>query len=353
MRGIDHIVFLTILSERMILSYKNKILTLSALCGALLIAFILTIVFDPENSAARGAFWTALDPKFKDKVNLIRLDGEDKVQLIRNNGRWFVNFEDSLYPARQNKVDDMINVLSRRGSYPVRSRSEVAQEKLMLTEAEAQRIIINDGDDNTLLDVLVGAPDATLKEIYIRLSGNKEIRSGKDVFSPLFVSRQGWYDLRLFPDHEAEGLTVSSVQRVVAQPPALEVLNASIDGEDASSIPIAEAYTLIRDGNGWKLEDSGEIMDSLAVEAYIRRIIDFEANDFTSALRANDPAFTQPSASSGRLVLETGDGKRRIITIGPVFADKYGAAVSGSPYVYLLADWQLARLFDKLPLATK
>jgi hypothetical protein len=331
-------------------AYKNKILILLALCGALLLAYILTFVFDPENSAERQSLWTVLDPKFKDEILQIELDGEEKVELRRDKGRWFVNFEDNLYPARQDKISDMLNTLSQRAAYPIRSRSEAAQEKLLLTGGEAGRIQINGGDGNVLLDLLVGAPDATQKEVYIRLAGSKDIRSGADIFSPLFGSRQSWYDLRLFPEHDAEGLTVNSVQRVIAQAP--RETPSVYTGEDAPDILPTESYTLVRSGNGWQIENSDEPVDAQSAEAYVRGILNCEANDFTSALKANDSAFTASSEIAGRLILETGDGLRRIISIGPMFADKRCAAVSGSPYVYLLMEWQLKRLFEK-PLAIK
>jgi hypothetical protein len=334
----------------MVSAYKNKIFILLALCGALLLAYILTFVFDPENFAARQSFWTALDPKLKNEAWQIELDGEEKVELRRDKGRWFVNFEDALYPARQDKVDDILNTLSQRAAYPVRSRSEAAQEKLLLTDGEAQRIRISGEGGDVLLDLFVGAPDATLKDVYIRLSGSKEIRSGADVFSPFFGSKQSWYDLRLFPEQAAEGLTASSVQRVMAIPPR-ESMSAAAEGDVQDALP-TEAYTLVRAGGGWKIENSDETLDSQSVDTYIRRILNCEADDFTSALRANDPAFTLSSEFAGRLVLETGDGLRRIISIGPSFADRRSAAVSGSSYVYLLMGWQLNQLFEK-PLAIK
>ncbi|MDR0409663.1 MAG: DUF4340 domain-containing protein [Spirochaetaceae bacterium] len=330
---------------------KNKIFVLSVLCGALLLAYVLTFIFNPEISAARGSFWAALAPGAKDAAQRIELSGEEKVELIRKNGRWFVNFEDSLYPARQTKVNDMLDALSQRAPYPIRSRSEAAQEKLLLTAGEAQRIVISGENDSPLLDLLVGASDVTLKDVYIRLSDSKEIRSGSDVFSSFFGSRQSWYDLRLFPEHDAEGLTLSSVQRVIALPPPPEILSVAPDGEDMPTDYSLEAYTLVREEGGWKIEGSGEEADTRSVEAYIRGILDCEANDFASAFSANDEAFT--TSPAGRLVLEINDGSRRVVTIGPSFADKRAAAISGSPYVYLLMEWQLSRLFQSPPLATK
>jgi hypothetical protein len=317
--------------------YKNKVILLSSLCGAFLAAYILTFAFDPENSAARKALWTPLDPKLKELARQIELDGDEKTLLVEKNGRWFVSFEDALYPALNDKVLDMLDTLSTRGSYAVRSRSESAQEKLSLSAGTARRIVVSGEEGNTLLTLLVGSQDATQKYVYIRLADKNEIRSGDDVFSPLFVNRQSWYDLSLFPNRDADGLTVSSVQRLTVKP-----AETALGADDVFP---AEAYTLSRSDGGWIFEASGEDADIQGVESYIRGIISCRANDFTPALGANDGEFTDPGA--GRLVLETGDGTRRMVTIGPQIADKYSAAVSGSPYVYLLMEWQLEQLFKE------
>jgi hypothetical protein len=315
--------------------YKNKVIILSSFCGALLAAYILTFVFAPENSAARKALWTPLDPKLKELARQIELDGDEKTLLVEKNGRWFVSFEDALYPALDDKVLDMLDTLSTRGSYEVRSRSESAQEKLSLSDSGARRIVVSGEAGNTLLTLLVGAPDATQRYVYVRLADKNEIRSGEDVFSSFFTGRQSWYNLNLFPDRDADGLTVNSVQRLTIKP-----AETALDADDVFPI---EAYTLARSGSGWIIEDTGEDADTQGVESYIRGIISCRANDFTPALGANDGEFNNPGA--GRLVLETGDGTRRIVTIGPRIADKYSAAVSGSQYVYLLMDWQLEQLF--------
>jgi hypothetical protein len=301
-------------------------------------------VFAPENRAERRALWTALEPKLKDSVQEIELHGEERVVLADSGGRWFVSFEDALYPALQDKVDRMLDTLSTRGTYPVRSRSEAAREKLLLTEDAAQRIVMSGSDGGVLLDLLVGAPDATGRSIYIKTDNSRDIRSGSDVFSQFLSGRLSWLDLRLFPGDDGNGFAVSSVQRVMVQPPP-----ETLGGAEAAEQPApSEPYTLSRKDGGWLLEGSGEAADTQAVESYIRRIINGSAYDFTSALGANDPEFTDPAAPGGRIALELGDGTRRIITMGPMFMDKYSAAVSGSRYVYLLMEWQAGQFFEQL-----
>jgi hypothetical protein len=338
----------------MIKGNKRKIIVLSALCGALLLVYILTFVFDPENNAARGTFWTALDPRLREDVRQIELEGNDNITLTGSDGRWFVNFEDALYPARENKVADMLDALTSRGSYPVRSRSEAAQERVGLTGEEARRIIVRDSSGNALLNLLIGDADAMLKDVYVRLEGSNEIRSSADIFSPFFGSRQSWYELHLFPDRGVSGLNSGSVQRLIMQPPPPEITHISIEGEE-DDLPVLpeEGFTLVRNGNDWQFDGSDEALDGQAVEMYIRRIIECEANDFTPILGANDAEFTDPAFPTGKLVLETGSGTRRVVTIGPKLTGKFSAVVSGSQYVYLLTGRQLEQLFQQRNSFTK
>jgi hypothetical protein len=229
----------------------------------------------------------------------------------------------------------MLDTLASRGSYPVRSRSDAARERLRLTEEAARRILIRGEGGGVLLDLLVGAPDATSRNVYIRPDSSRDIRAGNDVFSPFLSGRLSWLDLRLFSGDDLNGLVASAVQRVTAWPPS-----------ETTGTP-TESYTLSRNDGGWLLEDSGEAADTRTAEAYIRRVVGSRAYDFTSAMNANDPEFSGTATPSGRLMLELGDGTRRTVTIGPMFSDKYSAAVSGSRYVYLLMKWQLDQLFER------
>jgi hypothetical protein len=43
--------------------------------------------------------------------------------------------------------------------------------------------------------------------------------------------------------------------------------------------------------------------------------------------------------------LELGDGTTRTLTQGPDFSEKRTAALSGSPYVWLLSEWTANRIF--------
>jgi hypothetical protein len=326
--------------------YKTKLFTLSSLCALLLLGFILTFVFDPERSASRDALWTALDPSLKDAVARIELYGDEEIVLVKEGSLWFVRFEGKNYPAMQSRAEELLDNLVRRGQYAVRSKSDEASEKLLLNQDTAHRIIARDASENELLDLFVGSVDATRKDVYIRVNGSKDVRAGEDVFSNLFAGKRSWYDLRIFPDHEKRGITPAAIQRIITVPPPPEIIG-STDDEGAIRIELpTESFEVYRNENGWKFTDSDAAIDLTEINDLLRLIVDLSADDFLP-LGANDPIFTRPGAPAGKLTIETGDGLRHTLTVGPKFDGRYSVAVSGSPYVYALANWRVGQVFEK------
>jgi hypothetical protein len=187
------------------------------------------------------------------------------------------------------------------------------------------------------LDLLIGNQDAE-GQVYLRKYGFDEVRSGEDAFS-LYVqgSRSAWYNLKLFG---AETPGADQVQRVSINAPG---------GEGA-------ALVLTRNGQGWTMEDpagtapSNRAPDNSLVDGYVRALLDAEGDDFITTLDARDPVFDQ-----GRITMELGNGAVRVIRLGPTVESGGGeegpvqtrrsAVVTGSPYVYALAEWTINRLF--------
>jgi hypothetical protein len=163
------------------------------------------------------------------------------------------------------------------------------------------------------------------------------VRGGEDRFSTFTSgSRASWQDLRLFPDENGVKLNADSVQRFTIFPPPDEEGNAQ------------PHYTFVRDGTGWKAETaptgvSGE-PKTADIDTYIRGIVDAVGEDFAPELSPEDEAFTD-SAALSRVILELGNGSTRTLYRGPDFAGKKTAALSGSPYVWLLSDWVANRIF--------
>ncbi|MDR1803075.1 MAG: DUF4340 domain-containing protein [Treponema sp.] len=302
--------------------YNKKIVILSALVAALAIIYVLTFVLDPANR--RGTAFAWLDPSSFDMADRIEIYGiNGNTELVRRNNVWFFSAATAEYPVKQGRVEDLFAALSRKEPYPQRASSQEARERLGLTEDSASRIIIRGGAGLPLLDLLIGRAAAVGSEIYLRRGSWNEIYSGEDRFTVFTDSSPiSWCDLRLFLNDES-GLapyTIDAVQQADVKP---------LDGD---------AYVLRRRGAGWIIQgDEGAVLDTTKVDGWLRAVLEAEGDTFSGG----DISFAEASVT-----LWLGDGTSRTIQVsGPDADNSRKAAVSGSPYVYLLAEWNFNRLF--------
>ncbi|MDR0389025.1 MAG: DUF4340 domain-containing protein [Spirochaetaceae bacterium] len=309
------------------MTYNKKIRALLGIIGALVLLLAASYVFDSERSAARNSLYTWLDKKFIDQVDRIELGSpqlaDSELSLVYRDGRWQAVLAGELFPAKEERVGDLLALLSRRANYPVRASSAASAERLGVSEGAAYIRLYGGANPAPLLELFIGGTDALGSEVYIRKSGAQEVRSGERSFVNYAESRrQSWYDLRLFQAEAA--LSVDQVQRA-------EIRYAS----DSGQAPMI----LARDNGTWTV--NGRKVESAAVESYVRTIVSAEADDFVPSLKPSDPFFNQ-----GTISLDTGDGGRRSLSLGPGLEDgKRGAGISDSPYVYALAEWTVGRLF--------
>lgn len=351
------------------MQYKQKLYFLSGIISLLALVYVLTLVFDPERVGTRTAAFTWLDPKFRDSIDAIEIHGPAAdTTLVRKNNVWFVSAEGAEYPARQFRVDDLLGLLTRRGSYPVQAASASAQERLGLTETAASRIIVRGGAGLPLLDLLVGNGNVTGRNIYLRKAGQNEVRSGEDRLSGYTISpRNSWYNLRLFPDSEDGSFDTDTVQRLTVYPPA-EVNADGTPAADSGAATVGGTVTdsgadgrppiiFTRAGEGWSISSmTVSDPDKNKVDTYIRSILNTEGEDFISVTGLGTaPGEWIAAFNDGRVILELGNGSVRTIRFGPVQGEsnqRY-AAVSGSPYVYALASWAVDRIFREVSFFEK
>jgi hypothetical protein len=318
--------------------YKKKILVLSALVVFLALVYTLTLFFDPDRISVRDASYVWLDGSLipqADRIELRAPSGE--TVLSRINNTWVISLEGLDYPVKQARVEDLLKLLSERKSYPLRAGGESAHERLGVGEGASSRIVVRGGpglpgtEKPPLLDLIIGDADAT-GAVYLRRRGESEVRSGEALFAPyLNGSASSWYNLRLFPEEGSQRLGVSSVQQLRMIPP---------DDGRASDWEESQ-FTLLRRNGGWILQGSEKALDNQRVESYVRGILEAEGEDFDPSLKAASPVFT-----SGRIILDLEDGSSRTIRTGPLGdQNQRSAVVSGSSFVYSLAEWTVNRIF--------
>jgi hypothetical protein len=181
---------------------------------------------------------------------------------------------------------------------------------------------------------LAGNSDGS--NIFLRKAQDNEVRSGRDRLSSyLEAGVNSWFNLRLFPERENDGITAEFVQRLTVRPPAEET-----EGEVSVFTGPVE---ISRVQNGWRIAggdrslEPGDV-EKTRVDSYITGILNTAGEDFISS---------GVPLESASLSLELADGRVLTLRLGPSDNGRRPAAVSGSQYVYTLASWAVERLFQE------
>ncbi|MDR3147243.1 MAG: DUF4340 domain-containing protein, partial [Treponema sp.] len=322
--------------------YRRKVALLSCVAALLACAYVLSLVFDPERSGRRSDTYAWLDLRLRDSVDRIDFNGGESggdggISLVCRNGRWLLRREGREYPAREARVEELLDLLSRRASYPRRSASTASHALFGLSETVASRITLRGGAGLPLLDLLIGRVDAGGGSLYMRKAGSNEVRSGDGGLSAYIDNEaRSWYDLRLFPEG---AITLGSVQRLTVIPPAW----VSAGGEPSET---AVTMLISREGNRWRIDagarSPGDVETS-RVDSYVNGILNMTGDDVV------------PSGPSGgedeALILELGDGRVVRLRLGlplsddgdrPAWVLGLGGDQSSG---YALAPWALDRIF--------
>jgi hypothetical protein len=346
----------------------RKIYALSVLVAVLALTYGATLVFDPERVNTRDSNFVWLDEKVVEQADSIEITGNGQlITLARRDAEWRVSLDDGDqlvdYPAKQLRIEDLLHVLSTKGSYAVRANT--SHERFGLTDDAANRIVIRGGlAAAPLLDLLIGDTDS-MGAVYMRKNNQDEVRAGVNSTLSGYAASAvtSWYNLRLFPEPAplaassaesgAASIGVDAVQRVVIQAPAPAVAaeNAVSDANTAPEPLPPPAFSLTRNQAAWKVSDTGEEKDAdtQSVESYIRTLLDIEGEDFFSAGETSGDSFNGPT--SGWVRLELGDGTTRDIRLSPTSGEenRYHAIALGSGarsgFVFVFSEWRKNTLF--------
>lgn len=309
------------------MQYRRKLIALSVLVGTLALVYSASLIFDPELRDARSASFSLLDNKALASVTRIVMSkGSDLTNLEKRDGRWLVLRDATAFPAKAERVTDLLSALSAVAVYPRVSSTASAHEALALTDGEASRITVFGSAEKPLLDLLLGEADAAGKNVHLRFAASDETFSGLDRFSSFFTGAQrSWFNLAFFA---GDPIRPEDIQRISVR------AKRPMRGESAGS---SSGYTLARDAQrGWLLEGKRGTVDTMKADAYAKVLSSAEADDFADA----DGGETAVS-----IIIETGDGRSRTIDVSEAGADgRSVAAVSGSAHRYSLGQWNVERL---------
>lgn len=315
------------------MKYKTKLVFLISLISVCVLILIASFVFDPQNLNTKKSWYVWLNKTMlyhADRIIMNDAAASESIVLIRKNDYWFVRSHQMEYPANQEHVNDLFNLLSQKAAYPVRSTSLLSHERLGVTEQAASRIIVYGGASQIpLLDLLIGSGNDAGNEIYLRKNGINEVRSGADQFTQYSdLNQNTWFDLRLFGKDFPLHTKMIQQLHVVKNNPS----------ESFSYILRREAAG---DGTSWKIKASPDIiLDDNKTESYLRMLLTSEAADFAVNSVPSDYEFTL-----GKIELLLDDLSVISFIIAPKTEnDQYPAMISGRPFVYLIPEWAAKRI---------
>jgi hypothetical protein len=312
------------------MTYKNKLIFLLSLIAVLVLLYTGSLVFNSDLFSAQTSFaW--IDARAAGSTTRIVVKTfRDDFELVRQNNHWFVLEDGFVYPARQARIQDFLNIVSSRAAWQIRSTSPSTHERFGLDD-RASRVTLY-AENAMLLDLLVGEDDFVRRETYYRIYDQNEVRSGDSSIKIYISMVHPWYNLRIIPETDYGQLDVINVQRLSVYTPY-------------------ETQIFTRRNREWVISGSIHVEnpDLFAIENYIRTILNTEGDNFVQA-GLNDPDFFNEDTDS-RIVIEFGNGVMYDIRFseadetGRRFAFARGTGTTYNDYSYIIPSWSASRLF--------
>ena len=303
--------------------YKNKLIFLLSIIGAMVLLFTGSFIFTSERSNNRSSSYTWLDKNQSLNVNRIVIDENNQViEFIDKDQKWVILTDGVEFPARQLRIEDFINIFTQRSLWPVRSNSASTHASFGLESTEADRITFYNGN-TAVLDVLIGYDSTFGSEVSIRRFAQNEVRSGDNRIRTYISSPvSSWFDLKLFPEENGKIWSADSVQQ-------LTVIN------DAG-----ERQIFSQNNRTWTVTNASN-PDNANIESYIRTVLNTEGETFLGLI-SNHEDFPL----SARIIVEFGNGNIETVSFSEPNDSGYRlAVVNGREYVYYIPAWSGNRLF--------
>lgn len=326
----------------------RKIIVLSIVLAVLVIIYVLGSIFTRPGRQQRVHSVSLLTPLERESVSSFKIvNGTENLTLsIGEDGSWRIVSGGGNFPAAEDKVDRFLETLLgtrtlrfATGDEELFSEFSVAESGRYIQFLDAEGELIK---RLVLSETTAGSEGQTEETgaLYVRIQPDERIyQIEDDLFFYVKQERNYWADLNLFP---------SSVN-------SESVLRADVEGDFTLSdgYRFRDSYTLVErvedDERRWEIlprstGTEGPAADQAEIERVITSLAELKAFAFAQDQRKDGKGFGGPAAS---IRFETGGGKEYRIVIG-VPADGEGSRyleVAGTPYVYLVKEWALKRIF--------
>lgn len=303
------------------MTYRSKVLALSATLTALLLIYGAGLVFSPERIAARAEKAVLLKGPVSEATSI----SLGSLEFAKEGSAWVLLDQGLGLPVVASRVDSLLSSLAAVTRLSPRSDSGQALDGLGLGQGQGRRVFIKSAAGKVLADFELGGYSPTGDEVYVSLGGTgKAYAAGAAFASALGQERAAWLDLRVVqPGYKPEEITSIAVKASVKL--------------DAKVLTTADWSGKRKDG-GWA--SSGAKLDPVAVESVLRSILTLEGQDILAQVPAS--AFAKVQA---RIDLGTDKGGQIGLELGAAAdADRFYLRSSAGGQVYLVSAWSLKNL---------
>jgi hypothetical protein len=316
-----------------VVQFKNKVLILGLIAGALAAAYALGLVFSPTNVQKRRSEQPLL-PGFKpEAVAKIEVSGDQggTIQVDRAGQGWNVLIAGSPFPASGERVGWFLDSMAGLARSRLVSANPESWASFGVTDQTPTRIRLSDAAGKSLVSLIVGNSEPGERGSFARLEGSNEVLLlSRSLSNYLDGSLSYWSHLKFFPAELSGG----SIMRISVR--------ASLSFSDGT--PRRLAYTLIRGaeaGGKWQVVEpaagrSAALADQ-AVDKLASTLADFEGTEFVPGAPAS--GLESPSAE---ILFSTENNRDYRILVGARSGeDQYFAKVDGGDYLYLIPEWRV------------
>jgi Domain of unknown function (DUF4340) len=315
------------------MQFKNKVLVLGLIAGALAAAYALGLVFSPTNLQKRRSQQPLL-PDFKTaavaKIEVSSAKG-GTIQVEQSEKNWKILIGGSPFPASAERVGWFLDSMAGLRRARLVSTDPSSWASFGVTDQAKTRIRLSDASGKGLVDLIVGNDEPGQRGSFARLEGSNEVvLLSRSLSNYLDGSLSYWSHLKFFPSE----LAGSAIMRISVR--------ASLGFADGTQRKLA--YTLIRGSEGgrkWTVVVpaalASAVLDDKAVDRLANTLADFEGNEFVPGSPASGL-----EAPSAEILFSTENNRDYRILIGKRSdQDQYFAKVDGGEYLYLIPEWRV------------
>jgi len=321
------------------MQFKNKVLVLGLIAGALAAAYALGLVFSPANVQKRRSEQPLLPGFKKEAVAKIEV-ASDKgtIQVERADKSWRLLIGGAPFPASEERVGWFLDSMAGLRRSRLVSANPESWTSFGVTDQAKTRIRLSDAAGKSLVDLIVGNSEPGERGSFARLGGSNDVLLlSRSLSNYLDGSLSYWSHLKFFPAELAGG----GIMRISVR--------ASLSLSDGTQRKLA--YTLIRGteaGRKWQVVEPAAqrsaVLDDKAVDKLAGTLADFEGNEFVPGSPATglessllkDPATTENNRDY-RILIGSRSGE-----------DQYFAKVDGGEYLYLIPEWRVRTATEPL-----